>query len=55
MVEGRFYCTFRYPCRPHPVLVDGELVNVDFVKDEVREYVESKFPSLKGKQYSIEL
>ena len=55
MVEDRFYCTLRYKCKPHPLFVDGELVNVDFDEDELKEYVESKFPSLRGKRYRIEL
>ena len=55
MVGDRFFCSLRYPCKPHPVLVDGELVNVDLDEDELKEYIESKFPSLKGKQYSIGL
>ena len=55
MVGDRFYCTLRYPCRPHPVMVDGEIVNIDLDEESVRKYVESKFPSLRGKKYTIGL
>ncbi len=55
MIGERFFCTIKYPCKPHPVIIGGEMLNVDLVEGEVREYVESKFPSLKGKRYRIEL
>lgn len=42
MLRGQFVATLRMPLRPWP-----------FTEDEVREFVLSKLPTLRGKDYKI--
>lgn len=42
MLGGRFICTMRMPMRPWP-----------FTEDEVREFVLSKLPTLRGEDFKV--
>ena len=53
MLDDRFIATMKMECKPHPILVDGELINIDMTEESVREFVEGRLPSLKGKDFKI--
>ena len=54
MLDGRWQCTLNMPITiEHVTRYDGDNIHVDYDVQDFKDFVESKRPSLKGKDYKI--
>lgn len=54
MLEGRFICQLSYFGHPFPLMHNGK-VYAAYDLNNIRQYVEEKRPSLKNKNFQIEI
>lgn len=54
MMKGRFICQLSYLGHPFPLMHNGK-VHAAYDLNNIRQYVEEKRPSLKNKDYKIEI